>query len=161
MKLYQKRIGFRYYDDRLVSITDPCYNDNVWCRINGIKIITGDYLCVAWRGRCYYTDENEKRRSYSKTFACGIYLNGVIPDRNEMEEIGDISVDAGIAGFFQDKPNFSDKEWGSFCYAIDAAGWNLVSKWGFCTESGYGDGCYPVYAHKNADGDIDALEIRF
>ena len=32
-----------------VDITDPCYNKDVWCRMNNVKISEGEYACYVWR----------------------------------------------------------------------------------------------------------------
>lgn len=76
-----------------------------------------------------------------------------------MEEIGSIGVDAGLAGFFHNKPDYSDEEWGEFCDRVRNGDAWLIED-GFYSSSGYGDGCYGVYAYKQ-DGAITALELRF
>jgi hypothetical protein len=76
-----------------------------------------------------------------------------------MEEIGEIGVDAGLAGFFNDKPDYTDDEWSEFCDSIrNGNAW--IRDEGFFSSSGYGDGCYPVNACR-INGEIVALEIRF
>lgn len=162
MNLTPTRVGTRYFDERPVTATDPCYNHTVWCRMDGIKIKPGEYTCLAWKSNHYYTDKiTNKRHYYKRVHICGIYLNGEIPHYKKGEEIGEIGVDAGMAGFFQDKPDYDDDGWYNICNLMggnnDAA---LVDE-GFFTSSGYGDGCYPVYAFKNEDGEIVALEIHF
>ena len=32
-----------------VDITDPCYDKDVWCRMNNVKISEGEYACYVWR----------------------------------------------------------------------------------------------------------------
>jgi len=81
-------------------------------------------------------------------------------DYEDFEEIGELAVDAGLAGFFQNKPDYNDDEWDEFCEKINEHNY-LITKEGFCTESGYGDGWYPVFAAKDENGAINALEIRF
>lgn len=97
--------------------------------------------------------------SYLLVGAIGIYRNGDIPRQKDMEEIGSIGVDAGLAGFFHNKPDYSDEEWGRFCDRVRNGDAWLI-KDGFYSSSGYGDGCYGVYAYKQ-DGAITALELRF
>ena len=95
----------------------------------------------------------------SRVGIIGIYLDGKIPERRSMREIGEIGVDAGLAGFFENKPDYNDDEWGEFCDAImEGNAWMIDC--GVFSSSGWGDGCYGVYAHKTK-GEIDALEIRF
>lgn len=31
-----------------VDITDPCYDRDVWCRMNKVSIKQGSYTCVVW-----------------------------------------------------------------------------------------------------------------
>ena len=76
-----------------------------------------------------------------------------------MEEIGSIGVDAGLAGFFMNKPDYTDEQWTEFCESIrEGDAW--IKDEGFFSSSGNGDGCYGVYAYKQ-NGEITALEIRF
>lgn len=89
----------------------------------------------------------------------GIYLDGVIPCQKEMKEIGSIGVDAGLAGFFHNKPDYTDDEWTAFCDRVRHGDAWLI-KDGFYSSSGYGDGCYGVYAYEQG-GEITAIEIRF
>ena len=32
-----------------VDITDPCYDKDVWCRMNNVKVSEGEYACYVWR----------------------------------------------------------------------------------------------------------------
>ena len=97
--------------------------------------------------------------------------------------VGDIGVDAGIAGFFDgEKPDFTDTEWHDLCSWMSAKdnaakskadgkayGWYIRSmpqtgREGFWTSSGYGDGGYDVYAIHSIIGKkrlTTAVEIRF
>lgn len=141
-----------------VDVTDPCYSRNVWCRMNNISIKKGLYTCIAW----YHTEKfsvNEQSYTEKHVGILGIYLNGISPPQKSMEEIGSIGVDAGLAGFFHNKPDYSDDEWSRFCDSI-AKGSVWLTEEGFYSFSGYGDGCYGVYAQKS-DNEIVALEIRF
>ena len=143
-----------------IDITDPCYNRDVWCRMNDVKIIPGKYTCIAW-----IRDTGDWGR---RVATVGIYLNGVIPKSREMHEIGGgIGVDAGLAGFFENKKDFTDEEWCEFCnlihddYPTVLADENSLFK-GIVTSSGYGDGGYGVFAARDPDHySICALEIRF
>ena len=153
MKKLKKQVrGTFTFDKGIVSVTDPCYSDDVWCRMDNVKIIPGKYNCIS------YIDTENKR-----TFICQICLQGHnSPQQNSKKEsIGSIGVDAGMAGFYQDKPNYSDEEWYDFCEACKANNFDyLINEHGFCTSSGYGDGSYDVYAYRCKDG-IYCLEIIF
>ena len=133
-----------------IDITDPCYDRDVWCRLNNVKIKEGEYRCVVWKERTDYDYEIAK---------IGIYY-GDIPHAEKLEEIGEIGVDAGLAGFFNDKPDYNDEEWMKLCSAIEDEDY-LINEEGFFSSSGYGDGCYPVYAEKDTNGEIISLEIVF
>ncbi len=154
----RKKIGVMDFHGS-VDITDPCYSKDVWCRMNEVKIREGEYACYVW----YHTDkgkyEDGTPYSYTLVGAIGIYRNGGIPRQKDMEELGSIGVDAGLAGFFHNKPDYGDEEWSAFCDRI-RHGDAWLTEDGFYSSSGYGDGCYGVYAYKQ-DGEITALELRF
>lgn len=161
MQLRPVIAGKRVFDNTPVTATDPCYPKTSFHVVRDIAVKPGDYRCVAWKGRCYYTDrETHKRHSYSRIFICGIYLDGKMPNMDDGIEIGHVGVDAGLAGFFQNKPDYEDAEWFDFCDRINEHDW-LITPEGFCTESGFGDGYYPVYKFVNDKGEIVGLEIRF
>ena len=143
-----------------IDITDPCYDRDVWCRMNDVEIVPGDYTAIA-----YLKDTG----GWGKRVATlGIYLNGIVPKVQDMHMFREgIGVDAGMAGFFEGKPDFTDDQWGNFCDMCRDAGYPSVFCedhglfHGFCSSSGYGDGGYPVFVARNAKGEICALEIRF
>lgn len=153
----RKLIGKKHFGG-VIDITDPCYDKDTWCRMTA-TVKDGEYSCVVWR----HTDDvkyDDREFKDIRVGIIGIYLNGVIPNAKTMEEIGDIGVDAGLAGFFMNKPDYDDSAWTAFCESIrNGDAW--VKEEGFFSSSGYGDGSYPVYAFKNSDREITALEIRF
>ena len=135
----------------LIDITDPCYDRDVWCRLNNVEISEGCYSCVIW-----IEDDKEFGESVR---IIGIYKDGQIPYSEDMEAIGFIGVDAGLAGFFENKPDYKDEEWLEFCDSIkEGNAW--IKKEGFFSSSGYGDGEYDVKAFYK-EGKITALEIYF
>ena len=142
-----------------VDITDPCYDRDVWCRMNNLQIIEGEYTCAIWLHKESYVFA-DKEHTYKSVGRIGIYLDGIFPDENNMEEIGEIGVDAGLAGFFMDKPDYTDDEWNDFCDSIET-GNAWIKPEGFFSNSGGGDGCYPVVIARNNKGDINAVEIIF
>jgi len=163
MKLYPVKVGTRFFDSHPVRATDPGYDtSDKACYIDGIDIHCGYYDCVAWKGRQYFTDCDGKRYGERLVFVCGIYLSSLGYDVSGLtrHEIGCIGVDAGMAGFFQHKPDYDEDGWYDFCnkmYKRDS----LITNEGFCTSSGYGDGVYPVYAYTDKSGETVALEIAF
>ena len=153
----RKKIGIMDFHGS-VDITDSCYDRDTWCRMNDVKIKEGQYTCMVW----YQADKGEcdgKPYSYRLVGIIGIYLNGVIPTQKSMKEIGSIGVDAGLAGFFHNKPDYSDEERSAFCDRLSRGDAWLTDD-GFYSSSGYGDGGYGVFAYQQ-DDEIAALEIRF
>lgn len=154
-----------------IDITDPCYDKNVWCRINDVKVKSGTYLCYS------YIDEKEILGWGKRPWANEIILPEY-KDKGVWYHLGNIGVDAGLAGYFVNKPNFTDKEWLELCKYMeyDDSGNNenfakglwetflvndpLLNYKGFYTESGAGDGGYEVYAMKDGD-EIVGLRIDF
>lgn len=58
-----------------------------------------------------------------------------------------VGVDAGLFGYFDNKPDFSDEEWHNFCGQLKGEAhitkiMDFRGRDGFVTESGYGDGGY-------------------
>ena len=153
-----KNFGDLYFHGS-VDITDPCYNRDVWCRMTDVKIRNGVYTCIAWHHKDKGTFDNGEPYCYDVIGIIGIYLDGVIPCQKDMKEIGSIGVDAGLAGFFHNKPDYTDDEWAAFCDRVRHGDAWLIKE-GFYSSSGYGDGCYGVYAYEQG-GEITAIEIRF
>lgn len=143
-----------------VDITDPCYSKDVWCRLNNVRIVPGTY-----EARANTKDEGECGVRVARL---GIYKSPKIyrTDRRTWTAIGDIGVDAGLAGIFAHKADFTDDEWVDFCNTIkEGFAWAFddPAVKGFCSTSGFGDGCYDVIGHPSAENpDIfDGIEIRF
>lgn len=152
----RKKIGAKYFGGT-VDITDPCYNKDVWCRMTA-EVKAGEYACYVWRNTEKGVYDGREYKDV-RVGVIGIYLDGIIPPAKAMEDIGSIGVDAGLAGFFMNKPDYNDNEWDRICNLIDKGDAWIIDE-GFFSESGYGDGCYGVYANK-VNGEITALEIRF
>ena len=155
----KKIIGKRVFGSK-VEVTDPCYSRDVWCKMDDIEIVPGEYTCVVWMHKDSY-EYNGKSYDDTRVGNIGIYLGGVIPKQKSMVEIGTIGVDAGVAGFFENKPDYTEEEWDKLCSKIrKGCAWIFAE--GFFSESGFGDGGYTVYAFKSPDsGKITSLEIRF
>lgn len=147
-------IGVRKFGSK-VDITDPCYDKDVWCRMNGVEILPGEYECFVdvW--------DNEQTGGWGERVA-RLGIRRLRSEETVFHQIGEIGVDAGLAGIFEDKKDFTDDEWSELCNSIDRPG---EKAWlrddGFFSSSGYGDGGYPVFAAKNSRGQVVALEIQF
>lgn len=172
--------GYLDLKDGRVDITDPCYNKDVWCRMNAVKVRPGIYRCRYYMG-VSFEEEDRKLCVESKMspdmikymesdcsrrcFVTEIQLKGrsFQLNSNKWKLLGKICVDAGMAGFFTDKPDFNDEQWDdlwSYIKGQEPSCAYLKPELGFWTESGYGDGTYEVYAIEE-DGEIIALKIEF
>lgn len=142
-----------------VIVTDPCYNSDVQCR-EIVPMLPGAYICVA-----HFSDDGDWGIRVAKI---GIYRSTQVLE--EMMEgmyfrIGSIGVDAGLAGFFEKKPDFTDEQWHDFCNDIRSGdAWIIDGELvrGFFSSSGFGDGSYSVMAHACPGKQCcDGLEIVF
>ena len=134
-----------------VDITDPSYNKDVWCRVNNFPIPSGEYECYA------------QIKNSDETGGWGERVSriGIRRDKADMYEYKtNIGVDAGLAGFFIDKPDYTDEQWIDFCHKLNYDELVYLDERGFFSSSGYGDGEYDVIAgYKN--GEIVELYIDF
>ncbi len=121
-----------------VDITDPCYNKDVWCRM------TVDCEPGTYKGYVTISDEGIWGKRVAEI---SIFKGDKIWAIEEMECIGTIGVDAALAGFFNNKPDFTDDEWSMLCDKIsNGNAWCMYD--GIFSSSGYGDGVYEVYANE-------------
>lgn len=134
-------IGYLELQDK-VDITDPCYDRDTWCRMT-TDCKAGTYYgfvkevdCGDWGKRIAQISISQKHK---------------FSDITGMECIGSIGVDAGLAGFFNNKPDYDREEWRNFCDVVDFS--KEVQAWdigyGLFSSSGYGDGGYNVYANQD------------
>lgn len=146
----EKVYGYKEFPDK-IDITDPCYDRNVWCRINNFQIPAGEYECYA-----QVLNDEETNGWGERISRIGIRTGK--PD--EYKEVCSICVDAGLAGFFINKPDFTDEEWMDFVHQLnwDKEVWTIDC--GFFSSSGFGDGSYSVYAGYKDDELVD-LYIEF
>ena len=129
-----------------IDITDPCYDKDVWCRINNFPITAGEYECYTLVAEDYETCGWGKRVA-----RIGIRMD----ESDDYERKGIIGVDAGMAGFFNCDNRKVFEEYYNYTahdvFKTDNAFWS---------SSGYGDGTYEVYAgYKN--GKIVEVYIEF
>ena len=135
-----------------VDVTDPCYRKSSHCRINDIVVKNGLY-------KAYVVYERKTVQTVEVVHESIDRVNALLP--LPYKKIGTIGVDAGLAGFFHDKPDFeTDSEWMAFCSKVNGKDYAIV-EYGVCSVSGYGDGMYPVYAARDKEGNIIALRIRY
>lgn len=129
-----------------VDITDPCYDKSAWCRMTSY-CQPGEYY-----GYVETKDEGKWGIRVSKIM---IFKDNKFC--NYWDIIGRIGVDAGMAGFFNNKPDFNDEEWSKLCDAVlyNGKAWAMYD--GIFSDSGYGDGTYPVFTNE----DRSAFMIMF
>ena len=185
MYLKEKIIGMREFGPK-IDVTDPCYDKDVWCRINGLKIKKTTYRMSIWKGsELAQEDIDELRDTIQSVYNRGLKQEDIDEELADIrsrvfcieikekgrafslnspkwKEIGTIGVDAGLAGFFPDKPNFSNDEWQKFVDEMYSSKRTEYKndEYGFYSSSGYGDGGYPVYGIKEGDEYV-ALKICF
>lgn len=142
-----------------VDATDPCYDKSVWCRINNIPLVPCNY-----DGWIKISDEGDWGKRVAELIITPAQFIKIPEDMwenySEEEYEGEVGVDAGLAGIFQDKPDFEGTMWSEFCDMIDN-GDAWVTDWGFCCSSGYGDGGYPLFCFVDSDDKICGLRIVF
>lgn len=169
IELNRHLIGTINIHDGVIDITDPGYDSDVWCRMSNVKVMPGVWNCYAYKGR--HPRLGNRVWIVQIVIADGPYdeiTEEKIQSRKSWRRIGEIGVDSGLAGFFNHKMNFSDKEWSDLCdmmFNTETQNGSAYIKQfltgdGFWTESGIGDGCYTVHAIR-VDRKIVALEIRF
>lgn len=151
MKLKFTLVGTIDIADDKIDITDPCYDKSTWCRTQK-PIVPGKYDCYAGVGG---------NKAWGKrVYALIILVSGLDLDgKYDVQSVGTIGVDAGMAGFFVNKPDYSHDEWNQVCeYVFESDGLKRPKKFlivdenspfrckGFFSESGIGDGEYVLYA---------------
>ena len=133
-----------------IDITDPCYDEDVWCRINNFPISAGVDECYTVVADDSETDGFGKRISK-------IGIRRTDHKARSYSRVGMIGVDSGMAGFFNcdNRKVFEEilEEHGSVrdVYLKENA---------FFSSSGYGDGSYDVYAGYE-NGNIVETYIEF
>ena len=163
-----KKTGTIKFNSGFVDITDPCYdNDMYWCRLRK-ELPVGEYKyeaniddCGDWGKRV--TSIRIQRKDWK--------------GHHTTKLIGHIDVDAGLAGFFDNKPDYNrispeHDEWvddvcTDFLFKQDGQVYeahcdNAMRCEGVFAESGYGDGEYPVYEiRSDYTGVIVGYKIKF
>ena len=122
-----------------IDITDPSYDEDVWCRINNFPISAGTY-------ECYVTmaDNDETNGWGTRIARIGIRRKDYKADRYERR--GMIGVDSGMAGFFNcDNRKAFEEMFENHNSTKDV----IFTGTAFFSSSGYGDGCYDVYVGYN------------
>lgn len=153
-------------DGQTVTVTDPCYDADTPSAY--LHLPAGEY-------ECYY-DLIDEGCWGIRVAQCALLKKGASDyflDDGDRECAGSTCVDAGLAGFFIDKPDYNDAEWDVFCENLRRADaeWEKISgrKYkevyhtpeGFFTCSGYGDGEYAVYLLKGFRDEVIGAKLVF
>lgn len=141
-----------------LSATDPSYDKKVWCRYDMHDVKKG-----TWNVAVEISDEGAWGDRIAKVIIQHKDAKNVCP-----EYIENIGVDTGLAGFFEDKPDYDD-DWNDVCDYLreDYPTKMIVDKSspfkcvGVCTSSGFGDGGYDLNIAKDEKGMIVYAEIVF
>ena len=187
-KMKTLQVGKIHINTKDLDVTDPGYDDDVWCRLHIKDMQPGTYNCVV-----QYLEEGANAKRYFRAPITIAKASIYLADGNEAESVkqrveagrswrmvGMVGVDSGQAGFFAGhKPNFSDREWEELCNWMydrkDVPQGDKPRDWyirmfdepcgeSFWTASGYGDGAYSVHAIHSLIGKkrvCTAVEIRF
>jgi hypothetical protein len=132
-----------------VDITDPSFDEDVWCRINNFPIQAGEYECYV-----LMADDIETGGYGNRVARIGIRTQY---EGDHYERKGIIGVDSGLAGFFNcdNKLIYDDivenHPAGEDVFIYDNA---------FVSSTGYGDAGYEVWAGYS-DGEIVDIYIEF
>lgn len=139
-----------------VEVTDPGYDKDTWCRTS-VSLPPGIYTPFA--------DECDGRIA-----ASGIVREDKFCDAESLffKPAGEVGVDAGLMGFFIDKPDFSDDEWRALCDKMqeaDEKAGGIAQEYefpgGFATSTGWGDGCYPVFLITDSHGEACGVMVVY
>lgn len=155
------------YKDKLVSyiglkdkvtVSDPCYEPDIWCAKNLENVFPGSYAV-------FQKVASDPRWG---SWICELYAKHVfyldieIPDGKDKNVKPErLCVDSGEMGIFdydlyRKIHNGEDTEWQDY-----ACRFNNYGKEYFVSRSGFGDGDYPLFVAKNNNGNIVAMKIVF
>jgi hypothetical protein len=136
-----------------MDITDPCYDQDIWCRRTLKNVLPGIY-------KCFY--HKQKAGDWGeRIWSCRVIHKDCLDIITKNPTFGGrVGVDAGLCGFFDNKPDYNDTEWHELCGKIENTNY-YVLPYGCFTSSGIGDGEYDYYLWKNEEGKVVAAELRF
>lgn len=158
-------LGNIFFNGKM-QVTDPCYSTDVWCT-KQINIKQGEYIakavvydCGDWGKRIGELTINHiscpKKKANNRVYSsigvdsgqCGFF------DYDEYEKVHPT--------YFVDENEESHKWYKNVCdITINGDCCGLVDDMGVVCSSGYGDGCYNLYAGYNSKDEIVALRLRF
>lgn len=160
-----------------VRVSDPCYDNNVWCKTNLTNVLAGNYNVFVEK-----SDEGDWGIRVKSLMVIHELFLKEINDNAIWEMYCEIGVDSGQAGIFCetsyrndsiaesietskvfDLPPESegDKWYGKMCdFTLSDEQFGFYET-GVVTSTGYGDGCYPLEVVKDKDGNIVGMKITY
>lgn len=170
-KVGKFKIGEIEIKDGFVDICDPGYDRDTWCALFDKQIKPGTYSCYVevWNFPWINDDNTHKilndYRIMYLTIVHNDYNHEI--DKNKFELLSNnIGVDAGLCGFYNHKPDFTEeRDWNNFWQNLNSlkeygCTCDCGSANGITVSSGFGDGIYTVYQAKEND-EVYALELCF
>lgn len=137
---------------KTIDVTDPGFDKDAQNRVNNIPFVEGKYKCYA-----IFSDDKEKVASI-----CIEPDYMAEPVDFSYIQIGTILVGSGMAGFFSDKPDYTEDQWADLLLRMEEhIGSTYIMENGFFSESGNGSGIFPVYVAKNKHGVAVSSKIDF
>ena len=112
------------FETTKLDVTDPGYDRSIRCRLS-LDIVPGEYIYKAYI---------RKVKNWGNRVTKLSIINVSAKSRARLGKcVGEIGVDAGLAGFFENKPDYEAKKDNAFkCNGV-------------LSTSGVGDGFYAVY----------------
>ena len=137
------KTGKVVFETTKLDVTDPGYYKDDWCRLS-VDIVPGEYIYKAYIRKIKARGNRVTKLSI---------INVSAKSRARLGKcVGEIGVDAGLAGFFENKPDYDFDQWRKICETLDDNSFVYEAKKdnellcsGVFSSSGLGDGCYPVY----------------
>jgi hypothetical protein len=158
-----------------VRVSDPCYDNDVWCKTNLEGVLPGKYKVDVER-----SDEGSWGRRISRLVVVHEDFEHHMYDEVRWDEHSEIGVDSGQAGIFCESTYRNDtveietpesdfhivfegegeKWYEKMCkFSLSGEGWGSYET-GVVTSSGYGDGSYPLDILK-VDDKIVGMRITY
>lgn len=160
-----------------VRVSDPCYDDSVWCKTRLTDVYPGEYNV--------YTETSDEGRISRLTVIHKGYIMECMGESNWVEH-SEIGVDSGQAGIFCETTYRNDEivpsittpesdfslgnyrkdetgeEWyEAMCkFTLDKEQWGVYDT-GVVSSTGYGDGGYPLEVVRNDDEQIVGMRITY
>ena len=144
------------------TISDPCYKIGTGCTGKIDNVRAGIYKCF------YKLDKHENRVSAIQVVHSSLTDEETREaDVNFKLEPFEVGVDSGMAGIFNSTyfsenhtENDIDEQWyGRVCHECNHA--IALDNRAFISESGFGDGGYDCFVHRNEDGFADSIKIVY